>query len=523
MNLPFVFDIAIGLIFIYLILSLLASEIQEIVTTILQWRAEHLKKSIEVLLGGRNESKEVREAKIMADRLYAHPLIKDLNQEAKGLLASSFRKIGETLFTIYHKLTKSENVFGENKSGPSYIRPDFFAVTLMDSLAVRGLSHALSIGRVERFKQNQLQEIMSLAENANLGDANREGFQRELKVLGENLDKLVTQYAKEEISLPVLVDLIEERLSLFGENCRLCFSPPEDAADEGEFLLKRIGAIAKQTYGDAGRQVLLKNLKPGIKEVIDSIPKYREVYAEVQQVLADKNSPVSQGLEETFAELSRIVNLLPDSLKQSLSVLAKRAESKSEGVGDELNQLQTEIEIWFDRSMERASGVYKRNARGVAILIGFLVAAIANADTLYMVGSLSKDSVLRAAISQNAESLVIANPATNPEELDNVKAIVRQSLEDVSLPIGWNAANRPLNRARLNRQVQDMGTDRVPVEPTILEKALAYFRTFLGWLISGIAISMGASFWFDLLNKVVNIRNAGKGSYPSDDRSSKSV
>ena len=36
MNLPVVFDIAIGLIFIYLILSLLAAEIQELITTILQ-------------------------------------------------------------------------------------------------------------------------------------------------------------------------------------------------------------------------------------------------------------------------------------------------------------------------------------------------------------------------------------------------------------------------------------------------------------------------------------------------------
>lgn len=43
MNLPFILDVAIGLIFIYLILSLLASEIQELIATVFQWRAEHLK------------------------------------------------------------------------------------------------------------------------------------------------------------------------------------------------------------------------------------------------------------------------------------------------------------------------------------------------------------------------------------------------------------------------------------------------------------------------------------------------
>jgi hypothetical protein len=52
MNLPFVVDVAIGLVLIYLILSLLSSEIQEILSTILQWRAAHLKKAIEILLLG---------------------------------------------------------------------------------------------------------------------------------------------------------------------------------------------------------------------------------------------------------------------------------------------------------------------------------------------------------------------------------------------------------------------------------------------------------------------------------------
>jgi flagellar biosynthesis protein FliR len=41
MSLPLILDIAIGLIFIYLILSLLASEIQELIATLLQWRAKH--------------------------------------------------------------------------------------------------------------------------------------------------------------------------------------------------------------------------------------------------------------------------------------------------------------------------------------------------------------------------------------------------------------------------------------------------------------------------------------------------
>jgi hypothetical protein len=32
---------------------------------------------------------------------------------------------------------------------------------------------------------------------------------------------------------------------------------------------------------------------------------------------------------------------------------------------------------------------------------------------------------------------------------------------------------------------------------------------FIGWLLMAIAVSLGAPFWFDLLNKLVNLRLAG--------------
>jgi len=32
----------------------------------------------------------------------------------------------------------------------------------------------------------------------------------------------------------------------------------------------------------------------------------------------------------------------------------------------------------------------------------------------------------------------------------------------------------------------------------------------LGLLVSAIAIAMGAPFWFEMLGKIINVRNAGK-------------
>ncbi|MEH1841496.1 MAG: hypothetical protein V7L20_22775 [Nostoc sp.] len=86
MNLPVVVDITIGLVVIYLILSLIASEIQELISTCLQWRAKNLKNSIELLLAGGSETEEsdITKAEKLVDKLYSDPLINTLNQQAKG-------------------------------------------------------------------------------------------------------------------------------------------------------------------------------------------------------------------------------------------------------------------------------------------------------------------------------------------------------------------------------------------------------------------------------------------------------
>jgi len=38
-----------------------------------------------------------------------------------------------------------------------------------------------------------------------------------------------------------------------------------------------------------------------------------------------------------------------------------------------------------------------------------------------------------------------------------------------------------------------------------------YLKILFGWLITAVALSMGAPFWYDLLRKVINIKNELKG------------
>ena len=174
MNLPVIIDIIIGLVFIYLTLSLLASEIQELIATVLQWRAEHLKKSIEVLISGGSEGAkdtgQFERVAQLADSIYGNPIIKDLNQGAKGVLSEGFRSVTHRMGDFYHGVTGTKNVFDNKSTGPSYIPAECFSASLLDTLKIYSWLSSISKTRLERFKNLQFAQIKVIGEALNLPD-----------------------------------------------------------------------------------------------------------------------------------------------------------------------------------------------------------------------------------------------------------------------------------------------------------------------------------------------------------------
>ncbi|MFM6088372.1 MAG: hypothetical protein ACKPCQ_07675, partial [Dolichospermum sp.] len=177
-----------------------------------------------------------------------------------------------------------------------------------------------------------------------------------------------------------------------------------------------------------------------------------------------------------------------------------------------------EIENSFDSSMERASGVYKRNAKGVAILIGISLAIATNTDTFHIVDRLSKDSLLREIIIKKAVEVESFNDlGMNQPDPNDI-------LKDVELPIGWTIPNLTqqicgdvvsaenaivcvVKNGQSNVSVKEIDWKNFKISKSPIFRILMMIG---GWFISGIAIAMGAPFWFDLLSKVMNVRNAGK-------------
>lgn len=529
MSLPIIFDITLGVIFLFLILSLLASELQELLATLLQWRADHLKKSIEILLTGNAE--EVSTYQTFIDNLYSSPLMRSLNQEAKGTLPRLFRRVSRNIGALYRSVTGARNVFGNQFSGPSYIPSKTFADALLQQLDVERLTQKISDYTMCRLGEEKLALVEDILKSLRNSVGDDSLLEAEFEGLRQRLRNIRDDFRSNRISLSRSMDLATEQIRLF--------------IDSTEAYLKN---------NHHCQDIILGRL-PYLKQAVQ-VKKLEPTIGEVMALVLNNRGNLPAELEDAVIQVRSRVSQLPPHLKQNLIILANQAQMRSDGLQDGLRKLEQEVENWFNRSMDRASGVYRRNAKGVAIILGILLAAATNADTFLVVDRLSRDSAIRAAVSESANQLLSQSPQaptrfreafpttgqplpipnspsfgessfgessfgtlepgalppdTTPispnaaapnlqQELADVRDAVDTVLDDIPLPIGWNQRNR---------------LQQFPPNTSLF---ISIPKRILGWLITGIAISMGSSFWFDLLSKVVRVRNAGTPSFPNDHR-----
>jgi hypothetical protein len=205
-------------------------------------------------------------------------------------------------------------------------------------------------------------------------------------------------------------------------------------------------------------------------------------------------------------------------LKQVLRVLLDEAE-RSNAAGQRLrlvgvldiqkldtvfNQLQQHIEIWFNNSMERVSGWYKRRVHAWTLAIAIAIVAALNLDSVLIARHLARDSALRAAIVAQAQQMA-QEPAS---------VLVATSSPAGTGP-GSNALQDTTARAQLLQQrIAELNTVGIPLgwpDPDGPPVGTSWFiLKFVGLLLTAAAASLGAPFWFDVLNRFISIRSAGK-------------
>ena len=499
MSLPFIFDIALGLVFTYLILSLLASEIQELIATLLQWRATHLRKSIEILIAGGVGNSE--EAKIiqLVNQIYGNPLVRNINQEAKGFLATLPRKVTWAVGSLtrpFNGKRANETIFGNNQhSGPSYIPADIYATTLMETLQIPDFSRKLSESRLEKFKNERLGEIQDILFNLEGQIQGDQKFTKFLSIIYQefaqmqaDLEQIIWNYNQNKADLNTSISRMSQSIDRYTDTFQLEIPESEYATAS----VRRLKFLKQDMFSSQEQTITLGGLEPNVTEIVELMKKGSKVYQEFEESIKDKDS-------QTYQHFQQLTGILPQSITENLTVLAHRTQTRINKTESGLHELRQEMEYSFNSSMERATGVYKRNSKGVALLIGFAIAVMANADAFHMISRLSTDSALRSTIVNNAGQIVVQNQ-DNLKYIDigTLRSQTEEVLSDISLPIGWTQVN-------IKQQVGS-----IPSPNAGLPSFFKFARAIPGWIISGVAIAMGAPFWFDLISKVASVRNTGK-------------
>lgn len=172
--------------------------------------------------------------------------------------------------------------------------------------------------------------------------------------------------------------------------------------------------------------------------------------------------------------------------------------------GNDAQKLEKCVEDWFNGAMDRVSGWYKYRTQWMLFWIGLVLAVAMNANTIAIVQQLSKDSALRQSVvaaAGAAKQPIATTGQTTAPAMDDAKKQIDE-IKTLGIPLGWNAAAAA---------VWDLKKDNLPEELLML----------FGWLTMAIAVSLGAPFWFDLLNKFMVVRSTVKPREKSQEEGSK--
>jgi hypothetical protein len=151
-----------------------------------------------------------------------------------------------------------------------------------------------------------------------------------------------------------------------------------------------------------------------------------------------------------------------------------------QAAGNEAN-LAAAVGNWFDSSMERVSGEFKRFAQLLSFLSALVVAVALNVDGMHITQELWQRPVLAQGLP--------AGGAVQAEAAQYLAALQSSAL------IGWDSF------ANSDRNI--FGTKGT---------AAGFASMLIGWLIVAGAALFGAPFWFDTLQRITQLRGVGGGA-----------
>ncbi|MCC7246293.1 MAG: hypothetical protein IT269_11485 [Saprospiraceae bacterium] len=205
-------------------------------------------------------------------------------------------------------------------------------------------------------------------------------------------------------------------------------------------------------------------------------------------ILADILTPEGK----TISIQERIDLIENEQLRKVLNFLWRQS-------GDDVRVFQAKVEHWFDEVMARASEWFIDSTKWRLFFFGTALAVAMNADTVQIYQSLSANANLRDEVVKAAElfvqsgdtSLVRGNTTGQPLDTASAKSTFKKIRvmydQTVASPLGlgWGQ-NTPIN-------------------------GYEWLTKVIGWLLTGVAVTLGAPFWLDMLKKLISIKGGASG------------
>lgn len=449
MNLGAIVEVAIGLVFVWIVLSLSIIQIQEWINSALDKRARDMEEAIHEMLANPN----------LKAQFYDHPVIRGLTSKKRNepspVIAWLYR------YPILRGFTR------EFRKLPSYIPSQQFSLALFDLIITAGTESSLI--------QQGLLKI-------------RDDLQKERRISPEEA---------------VIVEL----------NLLIEYARSAAATEAGTALTKRTLKLLKE-QAEAFAQKY-PELRPAIEAALEEANRRKD---EIDDLIKSQGS---QRKKDAFADLRRgiaAMSVISPEFNQTLNALLLNLEEYVREGESRLAKARQNVEKWFDDSMDRVSGTFKRYSQRVALIVGFLVALFLNVDSIDLTLYLWREPAVRQALAQNAANFELPQEEleANPEQaLQNF----RNQFNGLTLPVGWGitrmegqsifaASCQLFPRADQTFGVPLPGTPFCFVPPQASHHNNLAVK-LLGIILTALAARQGAPFWFDILKRVVNLRATG--------------
>ncbi len=489
-----ILEVAIGIIFVFLVFSFAVMQFVELYATIFNIRGLQLMRAIQNMLG------------------------RDMGQWGKF---------------FNHHIVESYRKKPKGNRKPSYIDGKDFANIVIDLVLNAGsqtsrIQHALrAVPSDDKEIKKLIKKVEEVAVNAAADEIEKLHAEIKAKLAKKgHLDKYSNKLS--EISTSIKTQAKQIKLVLTSADVKQ-MGKKLQVEKELDELTKSLETISAAEIPSTIDELKSSEAFKIIKKRTPDLAKAFE-YESAEEVIEDliSNSEVFAGAES--------------NLSQFIKSNSKKIHLMGEAVDHDIASLRDSVTDWFDNTMKRTKGWYTRHTKAAALFIGLILAVLFNVDAIQITETLWTQPTLRSAIVTTIEntdlsaySEVSDSEEESVQEFDSAKFIENQQkitseleskLGELGLPIGWEAISKKSGtglQSKCEESVifpfaifgcyQPYGQKPITSWSSKLKVDNEFYPgliiKLIGWAVTAIAGTQGAPFWFDLLNKVMNIRGTG--------------